>query len=58
MSYNIEQIKAIAPSVFTTELTLPGKGEFYDIIFLDEMTRIYDEEYPNYINVIGLKSPN
>ena len=42
----------------TTELTLPGKGEFYDIIFLDEMTRIYDEEYPNYENVIGLKSPN
>lgn len=42
----------------TTELTLPGKGEFYDIVFLDEMTRIYDEEYDNFIKVIGLKAPN
>jgi hypothetical protein len=42
----------------TTDLTLPGKGEFYDIVFYDEMIRVYDEEYPKFINVIGLKSPN
>lgn len=42
----------------TTDLTLPGKGEFYDIVFYDDMVRIYDEEYTNFINVVGLKAPN
>jgi hypothetical protein len=41
-----------------SDLTLPGKGEFYDIIFLDEMVKIYDDEYPKYISVVGLKAPN
>ena len=42
----------------TTDLTLPGKGEFYDIMFLDDMVKIYDEEYPTFKDVIGLKAPN
>ncbi len=41
-----------------TELTLPGKGEFYDIKHMDNMIKIYDKSFPEYINVIGLKSPN
>ena len=41
-----------------SDLTLPGKGEFYDIMFLDEMIKVYDEQYPNYIGVVGLKAPN
>lgn len=41
-----------------SDLTLPGKGEFYDIMFLDEMVKIYDDEYPKYISVVGLKAPN
>jgi len=41
-----------------TELTLPGKGEFYDIKHIDKMIEIYDKSYLDYINVIGLKSPN
>jgi len=32
--------------------------EFYDIVFYDEMIRIYDEEYPKFVNVVGLKAPN
>lgn len=42
----------------TTELTLPGKGEFYDVVYFDNMVKIYDEEYPNFENIVGLKSPN
>lgn len=41
-----------------TELTLPGKGEFYDIKHMGNMIKIYDKSFPEYINVIGLKSPN
>ena len=42
----------------TTELTLPGKGEFYDMLYFDDMVKIYDEEYSNFENIVGLKSPN
>ena len=42
----------------TTDLTLPGKGEFYDIVSIDDMVKIYDDEYPKFKKVIGLKPPN
>ena len=42
----------------TTELTLPGKGEFMDIQHLDQIVNIYDTLYPNFLQVVGLKSPN
>jgi hypothetical protein len=42
----------------TTELTLPGKGEFYDVLYFEDMVKIYDEEYPNFEEIVGLKSPN
>jgi hypothetical protein len=42
----------------TTELTLPGKGEFYDVLYFEDMVKIYDEEYPKFEEIVGLKSPN
>jgi hypothetical protein len=42
----------------TTELTLPGKGEFYDVLYFDDMITIYDKEYSNFEGIVGLKSPN
>lgn len=41
-----------------TELTLPGKGEFMDIQHLDEIINQYDRLYPNFSELVGLKSPN
>ena len=41
-----------------TDLTLPGKGEFYDIEHKETMLRIYDEISETYNDVIGLKAPN
>lgn len=41
-----------------TNLTLPGKNEFMSIDYRDEVISIYDSQYPNYISVVGLKSPN
>jgi hypothetical protein len=41
-----------------SDLTLPGKNEFYDIRHLNRIVDIYDEKFPNYKNVFGLKSPN
>jgi hypothetical protein len=37
---------------------LPGKGEFIKPESLDDVLKIYDELYPNYVDVVGLKSPN
>jgi len=42
----------------TTELTLPGKGEFMDIQHMESIVNIYDNLYPNFLQVVGLKSPN
>ena len=42
----------------TTELTLPGKGEFMDIQHMETIMNIYDTLYPNFLQVVGLKSPN
>jgi len=41
-----------------TDLTLPGKGEFYDIEYKELMLRIYDEISETYNDVVGLKAPN
>lgn len=41
-----------------TNLTLPGKNEFMSINYRDEITTLYDNLYPQYIIVEGLKSPN
>lgn len=41
-----------------SNLKLPGKNEFMDFKHLDEVLNQYDTLYPNYQNVIGLKSPN
>ena len=34
------------------------ENEFYDIRHLNRIVDIYDEKFPNYKNVFGLKSPN
>ena len=41
-----------------TDLTLPGKGEFYDIEHKELMLRIYDEISETYNDVVELKAPN
>ncbi len=46
------------PYGVTTELTLPGKGEFMDIQYRDIILEHYDTIYPTFENVVGLKSPN
>jgi hypothetical protein len=42
----------------TTELTLPGKGEFMDIRHRDAILEQYDILYPTFQNIVGLKAPN
>ena len=42
----------------TTDLTLPGKGEFYDIEHQEVMLGLYDTLSTEYDEVFGLKSPN
>lgn len=47
-----------APYAITTELTLPGKGEFMSIQHRDEILSQYDRLYPTFTQVVGLKAPN
>lgn len=42
----------------TTDLTLPGKGEFYSMDYKDIMLERYDLLSDTYTNVFGLKAPN
>lgn len=42
----------------STDLTLPGKNEFMNIGFKDTIVQIYDSLFPQFQNVVGLKSPN
>jgi hypothetical protein len=42
----------------TTSLTLPGKGEFYEMIHKDFMVNKYDENFTQFESIVGLKSPN
>ena len=46
------------PYAITTELTLPGKGEFLDIQYRDIILEHYDTLYPTFENIVGLKAPN
>ena len=41
-----------------TDLTLPGKGEFYDIKHQEDMLVEYDSLKGDFEGVFGLKSPN
>jgi len=42
----------------STELTLPGKNEFMNIDYKEQIIQLYDNLFPQFENVIGLKSPN
>lgn len=42
----------------TTDLTLPGKGEFYSINYRENILEKYDLLSGKYKNTFGLKSPN
>jgi hypothetical protein len=59
-SVDFEKALKVACSEYatTTELTLPGKGEFMDIQHMEAIVNIYDTLYPNFLQVVGLKSPN
>ena len=46
------------PYQVKTELTLPGKGEFLNIDYKETIIQIYDNLFPDFKNIIGLKSPN
>jgi hypothetical protein len=46
------------PYAITTDLTLPGKGEFMDIEHRDAIIQVYDTLYPTFLEVVGLKAPN
>ena len=46
------------PYTVKTDLTLPGRGEFLDIKYLDVITNEYDKLYPTFLQIVGLKSPN
>jgi hypothetical protein len=41
-----------------SNLKLPGKNEFMNFKHLDEVLNLYDSVFPEYKDVIGLKSPN
>lgn len=41
-----------------SNLQLPGKNEFMDFNYKDEVLNQYDNLFPQYTDVIGLKSPN
>lgn len=41
-----------------TDLTLPGKGEFYDIKYKDKILSLYDSCIDKHRETVGLKSPN
>ena len=47
-----------APYAITTELTLPGKGEFMDIQHREVILGHYDTLFPTFENIVGLKAPN
>ena len=41
-----------------TDVIMPGKGEFYDENYLDDILKKYDTYKPKFIDIIGIKSPN
>ena len=46
------------PYRIVTDLTLPGKGEFMDIEYKEQIVLEYDNLYPNFQEIVGLKAPN
>jgi len=46
------------PYKVITELTLPGKGEFMDIDYKQTIIQLYDNLFPQFESMVGLKSPN
>ena len=46
------------PYQVTTDLTLPGKNEFMNIDYKETIVQLYDSLFPQFQNVVGLKSPN
>lgn len=41
-----------------TDMVMPGKGEMYDIKYINEILQIYDENIDRFKSIIGIKSPN
>lgn len=46
------------PYRITTDLTLPGKGEFMGIEHKETIMSEYDNLYPMFQEIVGLKAPN
>ena len=46
------------PYQVSTQLTLPGKNEFMNIDHKQTIIQLYDSLFPQFQNVVGLKSPN
>ncbi len=53
---NLKEI--CTPYRINTELTLPGKGEFMGIEHKNIIINQYDNLYPSFQEIVGLKSPN
>jgi len=54
-----KELKSICVNYKTeSNLELPGKNEFMDFQYKDEVLNQYNNLFPQYTNVIGLKSPN
>ena len=55
-----KKLNELIPKTFryTTELLFPGKKELISLEYKDEVLEIYNNTFPQYKDVIGLKSPN
>lgn len=53
---NLKEI--CSPYRITTDLTLPGKGEFMGIEHKETIMNQYDNLYPTFQQIVGLKAPN
>jgi hypothetical protein len=54
-----KELKSLCVNYKTeSNLKLPGKNEFMNFKHLDEILNLYDNLFPKYQNIIGLKSPN
>jgi hypothetical protein len=46
------------PYIINSNLKLPGKNEFMCFDYINDILTKYDNLYPNYQNIIGVKPPN
>lgn len=55
-----KKLKKLIPKSYRydTELLFPGKKELISLDYKDEVLEIYNNTFPQYKDVIGLKSPN